>query len=89
MADEELLRLTAQLARAVRDRDTLEEQLESRPDDPLVRRLSLAACERVLQQRNALHRCLIRQGWTPPPSVVRHLLEDEVIVREGVGGVGG
>ena len=89
MADDELLLRSAQLARAVRDRDALEEQLERSPDDPLVRRLSLAACERVLERRSALHRCLIRQGWTPPPGVVRHLLEDEVIVREGVGGVGG
>ena len=89
MADDELLRLFGELARALRDRDTLEQQLQRRPDDPLVRRLSLAACERVLDRRNALYRGLIRQGWTPPPSVVRHLLEDEVIVREDVGGVGG
>ena len=89
MAEEELLRLFGELSRAVRDRDTLEEQLRRHPRDELVRRLSLAACERVLEQRNALHRCLIRQGWTPPSVVVRHLLEDEVILREELGGVGG
>lgn len=88
MADDELLRLFAELARALRDRNTLEKQLQVHPDDPLLRRLSLAACDRVLLQRNALHRGLIRQGWTPPAGVVRHLLEDEDIVREGVGGVG-
>ncbi|HWH29369.1 MAG TPA: hypothetical protein VNU26_10465 [Mycobacteriales bacterium] len=89
MADDELVALFAELAGALRDRDTLEAQLQRDPDDPLVRRLSLAACDRVLDRRNALYRGLIRQGWTPPPSVVRHLLEDEVIVSEDVGGVGG
>jgi hypothetical protein len=88
MGDQELLLRFDELQRAMHDRDVFERRLRERNDDEL-RELSLAACERVLSRRAGLYRCLIRRGWTPPAAVVRHLLEDEVILGESLGSVGG
>lgn len=88
--DSELLSRFTALARAVEQRDSLEEQLRSvGGDDRNLRTLSLAACEQVLARRAALYRCLIRQGWTPPAPVIRQLLNDEVLLGEPVGSAGG
>jgi hypothetical protein len=88
MGEDDLLRRFADLELAVRDRDALEQRLKDHHDDE-ARELSLAACERVLAQRTGLYRCLIREGWTPAPPVVRHLLEDEVLLDEPIGSAGG
>jgi hypothetical protein len=79
----------AQLDRAVAARDVLERRLAADPHDDVLRRRSLAACEQVLRARAALHRCLMRQGWRPPPHVVRALLDDELLLDEPLGGAGG
>ena len=79
----------AQLDRAVVRRDELERRLAADPDDAVLRRRSLNACEQVLRSRTALYRCLIRQGWQPPRSVVRSLLDDELLLDEPLGGAGG
>jgi hypothetical protein len=89
MGEDELLLRFAELQRAVHDRDDLERRVRTDHEDDDARELSLAACERVLARRTGLYRCLIRHGWTPPPAVVRHLLEDEVILGEEIGSVGG
>ncbi len=75
MGEDELLAHFAALHRAVAARDALERRLQVSPDDAQLRALSLAACERELSHRSGLYRCLLRQGWTPPDAVVRHLLE--------------
>ncbi|HVM28018.1 MAG TPA: hypothetical protein VM433_10160 [Mycobacteriales bacterium] len=89
MGEGELLRRFAALHRAVADRDALERRLRVDPDDARLRELSLAACEQVLAHRSGLYRCLLRQGWTPPAPVVRHLLEDEALLAEPLGSAGG
>jgi hypothetical protein len=89
MDEQELLSRFADLHRAVADRDALERRLRVHDGDPQLRALSLAACERVLQRRAALYRCLIRQGWNAPDDVVRHLLEDEALLAEPLGPAGG
>ena len=89
MGDDELLERFAHLHHAVLERDALERRWRRDHDDVQARVLSLMACERVVARRAALYRCLIRHGWTPPPTVVRHLLEDEVLLAEPVGDVGG
>ena len=89
MAEQEMLLRFAALHRAVADRDGLERRLRVRDSDPELRRLSLAACERVVALRTELYRCLIRQGWRPPDGVVRHLLEDEALLAEPLGPLGG
>lgn len=89
MGEGELLQRFRELQQALRDRDELELRLHGHPDDARVRELSLAACERVLARRASLYRALIRDGWTPPEPVVRHLLEDEVLLAEPLGGAGG
>ena len=89
MGDDELVQRCAELQRAMRDRDEQERRLRRDLADAEARELSLAACERVLTRRTGLYRHLIRQGWTPPSSVVRHLLEDEVLLGEPIGDVGG
>lgn len=87
--DAELLSRFTALARAVEQRDALEQRLRTVGDDPNLRTLSLAACEQVLTRRAGLFRCLIRQGWTPPAPVVRDLLNDEILLSEPLGSVGG
>jgi hypothetical protein len=89
MGDDELLLRFAELERAVRDRDALERRLRDGGGDADLRELSLAACERVLSRRTGLYRCLIRQGWTPPAAVVRHLVEDEDLLGQSLGDAGG
>lgn len=79
----------AQLDRAVVSRDALEHRLSADPRDEALRWRSLAACEQVLRARAALYRCLMRQGWRPPPRVVRDLLDDELLLEEPLGGAGG
>jgi len=79
----------AQLDRAVASCDALERRLLAGAHDEALRRRSLAACEQVLRTRVALHRCLIRQGWRPPPGVVRALLDDELLLDEPLGGADG
>jgi hypothetical protein len=88
MADDELLARFTALQHAVQERDDLERRLRQE-HDAQVTELSLSACEQVLARRTGLYRCLIRHGWTPPPSVVRSLLEDEVILGESLGSAGG
>jgi len=89
MADDDLVVRCVELQRALRDRDEQERRLRADLADEQARELSLAACERVLSRRTGLYRWLIREGWTPPAAVVRHLLEDEVLLGEAVGEVGG
>ena len=89
MGDDELVLRCVELQRALRDRDEQERRLRADHDDEQARELSLAACERVLSRRTGLYRSLIREGWVPPPRVVRHLLEDEVLLGEPIGEVGG
>lgn len=89
MREDELLLRFAELQRAVRERDALEWRVRDAPDDEALQGLSLAACERVLARRTGLYRSLIRGGWTPPAAVVRHLLEDEVLLEEPLGSLGG
>lgn len=79
----------AQLDGAVVSRDALERRLSAYPHDEALRRRSLVACEQVLRARAALYRCLMRQGWRPPPGVVRALLDDELLLDEPLGGAGG
>ncbi len=88
LADELLLRFTA-LERAVQARDSLERRLREHPRSAVTRTRSLVACEQVLRRRSALYRCLIRQGWDPPSAVLREMLDDELLVDEPLGPVGG
>jgi hypothetical protein len=87
--DDDLLLRFDELRSALRDRDLLEGRLREAGGDEAVRELSLTACERVLLRRVGLYRCLIRHGWTPPPPVVRQLLEDEAVLTEPLGSAGG
>ena len=50
---------------------------------------SLAAAEAVVAARSALHRCLMRRGWTPPKEVVIDLVQDEWLLSESDGAVHG
>ena len=89
MGAEELLRRFGLLERAVADRDDLERQLLADPSSELVRARSLTACELVLRRRTELYRCLMREGWVPPPRLVDEMLDDELLVDEPLGPVGG
>ena len=53
------------------------------PEDPALDR-GLSAAEVVIEARASLHRCLIAQGWAPPPGVVRDLEHDELLLRAPV-----
>jgi hypothetical protein len=88
LADQLLMRFT-EFDRAVHACDVLERRLREHPGSPTTRSRSLAACEQVLRSRSELYRCLIRQGWQPPSSVLRELLDDELLVDEPLGPVGG
>lgn len=89
MHEDELLLRFAQLDRALCVRDAFERRLRDHPRDVAVRIRSLDACEQVLRTRAGLYRCLIRQGWQPPSSVLRTMLDDELLVDEPLGPVGG
>ena len=86
--DELRLQIT-QLDRALSACDALERRLREQPESATTRAQSLQACEQVLRSRAALYRCLIRQGWQPPSSVVRAMLDDELLLDEPLGPVGG
>lgn len=85
MDGEELFQRCASLEHAVTCRDTLERRLREQPHSASVRLRSLTACEQVLRARTGLYRCLIREGWQPPPHVVRAMLDDELLLDEPSG----
>jgi hypothetical protein len=75
---------------AVIKRDGLEERMRSGlPIDQDLLDRSLAAAEGVLAARAALFRHLMESGWTPPDTVVRDLVYDEIVLSETDGAVHG
>lgn len=90
MVEDELLALVADWRAASAARDAYERRLrEAGGEDDDLRMLSLAACEAVLAARAQVYRCLIRSGWQPPVQVERRMLDDEVLLAEPLGPVGG
>lgn len=90
MEQDELLGLVADWRAAVAARDAYEERLRAAgAGDDELRALSMAACEAVLAARAQVYRCLIRSGWRPPVQVERRMLDDEVLLSEPLGPVGG
>ena len=90
MEHDELLVLVADWRAAVAARDAYEERLRAAgADDEELRVVSLAACEAVLAARAQVFRCLIRGGWRPPRQVERRMLDDEVLLSEPLGPIGG
>ncbi len=75
---------------AVIRRDGLEERMRSglAIDQELLDR-SLAAAEAVLEARAGLYRHLMQAGWTPPDTIVRDLVYDEIVLSETDGAVHG
>ena len=89
MEQDELLVLVADWRAAVAARDAYEARLRETGDDDELRVVSLAACEAVLAARAQVYRCLIRRGWRPPVQVERRMLDDEVLLSEPLGPIGG
>jgi hypothetical protein len=88
--DHELLSRFWALHAAVIKRDGLEERMRSGlPLDQDLLDRSLAASEGVLEARAALFRHLIETGWTPPETVVKDLVYDEIVLSEADGAVHG
>ena len=71
---------------AVIRRDGIEARLRSGivVDQEMLDR-SLAAAEGVLAARAGLYRHLIASGWTPPDTVVKDLVYDEIVLSETDG----
>lgn len=80
--DEELLTHFWALHAAIIKRDGLEERMRSGAQDEELFNRSLAAAEGVLQARAALYRHLMESGWTPPPTIVRDIAYDEVVLSQ-------
>ena len=78
--DAELLTCFWSLHAAIIKRDGIEERLRSGPADEVLLDRSLAAAEGVLLARAGLYRHLMRSGWTPPSTVVKDLVYDEVVL---------
>jgi hypothetical protein len=75
---------------AVIRRDGLEERMRSGlPIDQDLLDRSLAAAEGVLQARAGLFRHLMDSGWTPPDTVVKDLVYDEIVLSETDGAMHG
>lgn len=88
--DDDLLSRFWALHAAIIRRDGLEERMRSGlPLDQDLLDRSLAAAEGVLEARSALYRYLMEQGWTPPDTVVKDLVYDEVVLTETDGSVHG
>jgi hypothetical protein len=87
--DQELLEHFWVLHSAILRRDGLEERMRAGDSDAALLDRSLAAAEAVLQARAALYRHLMSSGWTPPDSVVKDLVYDEVVLSETDGAVHG
>ena len=75
---------------AVIRRDGLEDRLRSgiAVDQEMLDR-SLAAAEGVLEARASLYRHLMDAGWTPPDTVVKDLVYDEIVLSETDGALRG
>jgi hypothetical protein len=88
--DHQLLARFWALHAAVIKRDGLEDRMRSGfPVDQDLLDRSLAAAGGVLQARAALFRHLMQAGWTPPDTVVRDLIYDEIVLSESDGAVHG
>lgn len=88
--DDDLLARFWALHAAIIKRDGLEERMRSGlPMDPDLLDRSLAAAEGVLEARAALYRHLMDAGWTPPDTVVKDLVYDEIVLSETDGAVSG
>ena len=71
---------------AVIRRDGIEARMRAgTPIDQEMLDRSLAAAEGVLEARAELYRHLMRNGWTPPASVVKDLAYDEIVLAETDG----
>ncbi len=88
--DHELLSRFWALHAAIIRRDGIEEKLRSglAVDQEMLDR-SLAAAEGVLQARAALYRHLMESGWTPPDTIVKDLVYDEIVLSETDGALHG
>jgi hypothetical protein len=80
--DEELLSHFWSLHNAIIKRDGLEERMRSGAQDEDLFNRSLVAAEGVLQARAGLYRHLMQSGWTPPPTVVRDVVYDEIVLSQ-------
>jgi len=88
--DHELLSRFWALHAAVIRRDGIEDRMRSgAPIDQDLLDRSLAAAEGVLQARSALYRHLMASGWTPPDTLVKDLVYDEVVLSETDGALHG
>lgn len=75
---------------AVIRRDGIEARIRSgAPVDKELLDRSLAAAEGVIQARSGLFRHLMENGWTPPDTVVKDLVYDEIVLSETEGAVHG
>ena len=88
--DHELLSRFWALHAAVIRRDGIEDRMRSgTPIDQEMLDRSLAAAEGVLEARAALYRYLMQCGWTPPDTVVKDLVYDEIVLSETDGAIHG
>jgi hypothetical protein len=75
---------------AVIRRDGIEDRMRSgMPVDQELLDRSLAAAEAVLEARAGLYRHLIESGWTPPDTVVKDMVYDEIVLSETDGAIHG
>ncbi|HVE97858.1 MAG TPA: hypothetical protein VNA12_01615 [Mycobacteriales bacterium] len=87
-------RITAELVRCLEEYQAAMLELEDRrgaadPSSAERVRLEVEAAEQAILARLALYRCLVNQGWRPPPSVATVLDRDVTVVRMPVGSIGG
>ncbi len=88
--DHALLSRFWELHAAVIKRDGIEARMrDGQPIDQELLDRSLAASEGVLTARAGLYRHLMQSGWTPPPTVVKDLAYDEVVLSETGGAIHG
>ena len=83
--DTALLERFWSLHTAVLRRDGLDSRRRAGAADGLLVDRALTAAEVVIEARASLHRCLIAQGWAPPPGVVRDLEHDELLLSGPIG----
>ena len=75
---------------AIIRRDGIESRLRSGiPVDQEMLDRSLAAAEGVLEARAGLYRHLMESGWTPPDTIVKDLVYDEIVLSETDGALRG
>ncbi len=85
--DQELLSRFWEFHAALVRRDGLEDRIRAGDLDPSLLERSLPAAEAVIAARSRMYRCLMRQGWSPPPSIVQDLAYDDTVLSQWSGAV--